>query len=95
MQLVRFEDLFITRYTEKWSPLEIATFEGALAVFGKKFHVIQRYVSPCHSIIILYTDSNQINEGNNRILLHLEENRTLQRMEGPQSTAIRRLYAGV
>jgi hypothetical protein len=30
--------------TEKWSPLEISLFEGAMMLYGKKFHVIQKIV---------------------------------------------------
>ncbi|KAJ1457242.1 hypothetical protein M885DRAFT_515590 [Pelagophyceae sp. CCMP2097] len=29
---------------EEWSPREIATFEGALALHGKAFHTVQRFV---------------------------------------------------
>merc|ERR1719197_1792132 len=29
---------------EAWSPCEIATFEGALALHGKNFHMLQRFV---------------------------------------------------
>merc|ERR1711957_139081 len=29
---------------EKWSPLEIATFESSLALFGKEFHQVQKFV---------------------------------------------------
>jgi len=29
---------------EKWSPYEIATFEASLALFGKQFHQVQKFV---------------------------------------------------
>lgn len=29
---------------ETWSPREIATFEGALALHGKSFHMVQQFV---------------------------------------------------
>lgn len=29
---------------EKWSPYEIAVFEGSIALYGKNFHAIQKYV---------------------------------------------------
>jgi len=29
---------------EKWSPREIAIFEGALALHGKNFHMLQRFI---------------------------------------------------
>jgi len=29
---------------ETWNPLEIATFEAALAVYGKVFHQIQKFI---------------------------------------------------
>jgi hypothetical protein len=29
---------------ETWNPLEIATFEAALALYGKLFHQIQKFI---------------------------------------------------
>jgi hypothetical protein len=35
---------YINTVTEKWSPREIAMFEASIAIFGKQFHRIQKYV---------------------------------------------------
>ena len=41
---------------EKWSPYEIAVFEASLALVGKKFHQVQKYVKTknCKEIIEFY-----------------------------------------
>lgn len=76
---------------EKWSPIEVAVFEGAITLYGKNFNMIQKYVSHLHLticdyvtitiIIITPPGEDEDGTGGGRVLLRLEEDQPLQGVE--------------
>ena len=39
--------------TEKWSPIEVAVFEASMTLYGKNFHMVQKYVSSSYMLMFL------------------------------------------
>ena len=50
----------LVSYLDKWTPYEIAVFEAAISVFGKKFHKIAKLVYRYYILLII--DSHKINK---------------------------------